>query len=114
MLLFISSMGHQKGFTVNQILWGMWLLPFGLLLMQSGFLPWILGLWLVCNCFAYLVFTLTALLLADYAATVAHALSPVFFGEVAIMRWLLMKGAKVAPVPAATSISNSSVQAPQL
>lgn len=95
-MLFLQL--HQKGFTVNQIFWGMWLLPFGLLVMRSGFLPWILGLWLVFNCFAYLVLTMTALLLPAYATTVSDVVSPVLFGEVAIMLWLLIKGAKVAPV----------------
>ena len=111
-MLFLQL--HQKGFTVNQIFWGVWLLPFGLLVMRSGFLPWILGLWLVFNCFAYLALSLTALLLPDYATAVSHLVSPVLFGEVAIMLWLLIKGAKVVPAPAAASVSDSRVQAPQL
>lgn len=111
-MLFLQL--HQKGFTVNQIFWGLWLLPFGLLVMRSGFLPWILGLWLVFNCFAYLVLTLTVLLLPDYAVTVSRVVSPVLFGEVAIILWLLVKGAEVVRVPAATSVSDSRVQAPQL
>jgi len=109
-MLFLQL--HQKGFTINQIFWGMWLLPFGLLVMRSGFLPWVLGLWLVFNCFAYLVLTLTALLLPAYATTVSQVVSPVLFGEVAIMLWLLIRGAKV-PVLTSTPVSDSPERALQ-
>src|SRR2546423_2176059 len=34
---------HGQGILVSEIFWGMWLLPFGLLAMRSGFIPEILG-----------------------------------------------------------------------
>ena len=70
--------------------------------MRSGFLPWILGVWLIVNCFAYLAISLTSLLLPDYGTVVYHYVFPVLFGELAIVLWLLIKGAKVQAVSAAT------------
>jgi hypothetical protein len=58
--------------------------------------------------------SVTALFFPAYNDTVFLFLQPVLFGELAIMLWLLIKGAKVVPAPAATSVSNSGVQAPQL
>src|SRR5712691_9219247 len=58
---------HGQGIVINEIFWGLWLLPFGVLVMRSGFLPRILGVLLIANCFVYVVVSLTSLLLPDYA-----------------------------------------------
>jgi hypothetical protein len=87
---------------IAEIFWGLWLFPFGLLVFRSGFLPRFLGVWLMVNCFGYLVLSMTAFFFPAYSDTVFLFLQPVFFGELAIMLWLLIKGAKVAPVEVAT------------
>jgi len=38
---------HSKGNVVNSIFWGLWLFPLGMLVMRSGFLPRVFGMWLV-------------------------------------------------------------------
>jgi Domain of unknown function (DUF4386) len=38
---------HHLGDLANEIFWGLWLLPFGLLVYRSRFLPRILGVWLI-------------------------------------------------------------------
>src|SRR6184192_2569042 len=43
-MLFVRL--HSHGHFINEIFWGLWLFPFGLLVFQSGFLPRILGVWL--------------------------------------------------------------------
>src|SRR5205823_7775957 len=53
---------HHHGVLANQIFWGLWLFPFGILVYRSRFLPRILGVWLVVNGFAYLAVTFTGLL----------------------------------------------------
>jgi hypothetical protein len=111
-MLFVRL--HGQGNMIAEIFWGLWLFPFGLLVFRSGFLPRFIGVWLMINCFGYLVLSMTALFFPAYNDTVFLFLQPVLFGELAIMLWLLIKGAKVAPVPAATSVSNSGVQALQL
>ncbi len=102
-MLFIKL--HGQGIIIDELFWGLWLFPFGVLVMRSRFLSWILGVWLIVNCFAYLAISLTSLLLPDYGTVVYHYVFPVLFGELAIVLWLLIKGAKVQAVFAATGAS---------
>ncbi|HXZ79050.1 MAG TPA: DUF4386 domain-containing protein [Terriglobales bacterium] len=88
---------HGQGVLANQIFWGLWLLPFGLLVYRSRFLPRILGIWLTVNCFAYLALSFTGLLFLRYEARVWNIVFPFMFGELAIMLWLLIMGAKPGP-----------------
>ena len=94
---------HDHGIIIDEIFWGLWLLPFGALVMRSRFLPRILGAWLILNGFAYVALSLTGLLLPQYQGAVYHFIFPILFGEMAIMLWLLIKGARMErlPVPAA-------------
>jgi hypothetical protein len=68
----LESMGmlflrlHDHGIMMDEIFWGLWLLPFGLLVMRSRFLPRILGAWLIVNGFAYVALSLTSLLWPQY------------------------------------------------
>ena len=95
-MLFLGL--HRQGLTINQIFWGLWLFPFGVLVFRSGFLPRVLGLWLIVNCFAYLVLSFTGLMLAQHLDTAFRFAFPFLFGEMAIALWLLIKGAKVQPL----------------
>jgi len=88
---------HSQGELMNEIFWGLWLFPFGLLVFRSGFLPRFLGIWLMLNCFAYVVLSLIALLFPPYYDAAFRIAQPVLFGELAIMLWLLIKGAKPKP-----------------
>ena len=91
-MLFLRLHGH--GVLVNEVFWGLWLLPFGLLVYRSRFLPRIPGVWLMLNCFAYLAESVTGILCPQYESTVSNWAFPVMFGELAIMLWLIMMGAK--------------------
>src|SRR5438552_9449623 len=46
---------HSQGISIDEIFWGVWLFPFGLLVFRSGFLPWWIGVRLMINCFGYVV-----------------------------------------------------------
>jgi hypothetical protein len=94
---------HGQGNVINELFWGLWLLPFGVLVIKSRFLPRILGVWLILNGFAYLAISVTGLLAPPYMDKVYNVVFPVLFGELAIMLWLLIKGAKVPPLEAAAS-----------
>ncbi len=94
---------HGQGIAINEIFWGLWLFPFGVLVMRSGFLPRILGVLLIIGCVAYVAISLTSLLVPDYVAVVSRFLLPMTAGEIAITLWLLIKGAKVQPLAAAAS-----------
>ena len=94
---------HSHGHFINEIFWGLWLFPFGLLVFRSTFLPRVLGVWLIINCFGYLALSITALFFLDYYESAFTIAQPVLFGELAIMLWLLIKGAKVTSSAAATA-----------
>src|SRR5436189_2626062 len=52
---------HGQGIFMNELFWGLWLFPFGLLVFRCGFVPRFIGGWLVINCFGYGVLHLVAL-----------------------------------------------------
>jgi Domain of unknown function (DUF4386) len=90
---------HSQGIFMNEVFWGLWLFPFGLLVYRSGFLPRWIGVWLMINCFAYLILSPIALFFPAYYGTGFKLAQPVLFGELAIMVWLMIKGAKVPSAP---------------
>ena len=90
---------HSQGIFMNEVFWGLWLFPFGLLVYRSGFLPRWIGVWLMINCFAYLILSPIALFVPAYYGTGFKLAQPVLFGELAIMLWLMIKGVKVPTAP---------------
>jgi hypothetical protein len=96
-MLFIRL--HSHGIFIAEMFWGLWLFPFGLLVFRSGFLPRFIGVWLIINCFAYVVMSITALFFPAYYGVLFNYFFPVLLGEIAIMLWLLIKGAKEKPSP---------------
>jgi hypothetical protein len=88
--------------TGAEILWGLWLFPLALLVWKSRFLPRFLSVWLIINGFAYVIDSLTGWLLPQYQAKLFNISFPALFGEVAIMLWLVIKGAK-PPQPLGTA-----------
>ena len=100
-MLFLGL--RSSGWVVAQIFWGLWLFPFGVLVMRSGFLPRILGVLLIVNGFAYVIVSLTSLLLPAYVSVVSRPAIVAELGELWMMLWLLIKGAKVQPLGAAAS-----------
>jgi hypothetical protein len=95
---------HYQGVLANEVFWGLWLFPFGLLVYKSRFIPRILGVWLMLNCFAYLATSVTGILWPAYEQRVSNWVFPVMFGELAIMLWLIIVGVKEEqPLAAAAS-----------
>jgi hypothetical protein len=98
-MLFLHLRDHQN--TAAEILWGMWLFPLAILVYRSRFLPRFLGVWLVINGFAYVILSFTGVLLPQYQNKVFIFSQPALFAELALMLWLVIKGAKPQPLPAA-------------
>jgi hypothetical protein len=97
---------HRQEIVAAEILWGLWLFPLAILVYRSRFLPRFLGIWLIINGFAYLAMSFTGLLLPQYEDGVSNIAFPAQLGEIAIMLWLLIVGAKPsAPAVAASSAS---------
>jgi uncharacterized protein DUF4386 len=89
---------HGQGFIVAQIFWGLWLFPFGILVIRSGFIPRVLGYLLFIAGFGYLVSSFAALLLPQYARLVDQFTMVLTAGELPIIFWLLIWGAKDQPL----------------
>jgi len=104
-MLFLNL--HHHGFVVAEIFWGLWLFPLALLVYRSRFLPRFLGVWLALAGFAWVILSLTGILLPQYQDKVDTYAQPAFFGEIAFMLWLLIKGAK-PPALDATALSSAA------
>jgi len=78
--------------------WGLWLFPFGLLVIKSRFLPRILGVLIVLAGVSYCVTSTGSILWPEYRGAINRYMTPLYFGEVPIIFWLLIKGARVLPV----------------
>ncbi len=94
-MLFLNL--HGQGIVVAEIFWGLWLFPLGLLVYRSRFLPRFLGVWLALAGFAWVILSLTGVLLPQYQNKVFTYAQPAVFGEIAFMLWLVIKGAKPQP-----------------
>ena len=101
-LATISIAQYTQGKVVDSIFFGLWLIPFGLLVYKSGFIPRILGAWLIVNGGAYIATSVTSLLALPQVDAVALAAIPLETGELAIIAWLLVKGVRV-PLSASRS-----------
>ncbi len=72
---------------------GLWLFPFGVLVYKSGFLPRILGAWLIADGFAWLAITFTGIFAPQNAGIVRTITTPLTVAEIAIALWLAIMGA---------------------
>src|SRR6059058_2673911 len=97
-MLFIRL--HSQGIFIDEIFWGLWLFPFGLLVFRSGFLPRFLGIWLIIACLAWIALSITAQFFPTHYSAAFAWLQPAFFAEMAIMLWLLIRGANLSALPA--------------
>jgi hypothetical protein len=100
-MLFLKL--HGQGLVVAEIFWGLWLFPLAMLVYRSRFLPRFLGVWLALAGFAWVILSLTSVLLPQYQDKVNTYSQPAFFGEIAFMLWLVIKGAKPPALDAAAS-----------
>jgi len=98
-MLFIKL--HGQGFVVAEMFWGLWLFPLGLLVYRSRFLPRFLGVWLGLAGVAWVILSLTGILLPEYQDKVDTYSQPAMIGEIVFMLWLLIMGGKPPDVDAA-------------
>jgi hypothetical protein len=85
---------HGQGFTVAGIFWGLWLFPFGICVMRSGFIPRFIGILLIIAGCGYVASSFTALVLPHYSHAVDRLTSITNLGELPIIFWLLIWGAR--------------------
>jgi len=93
---------YRTGFVTAQLFYGTWLFPLGYLVYKSGFLPRVLGVLLILDGVAELIWFFQALLLPDHPEIRTPGTFVSLLAEVGLMLWLLIVGvpAPEAPDPA--------------
>lgn len=84
---------YKIGHMIAQPFFAAWLFPLGYLVYKSGYLPKILGIILMVECFAWLMYPIQFFLFPnEVIATISAAAG--FIGEFSLTLWLLIMGAK--------------------
>ena len=87
---------HNQGFALAQIFWGLWLFPFGILIWRSGFIPRVLGVFVIIACFGNVISSSASLFLPTYAGVIDRYATILQAGELPLI-WMLIWGAKDQP-----------------
>jgi hypothetical protein len=94
---------HSRGITLAAIFWGLWLLPFGLLAIRSGFVPRVIGMLLLVAGCAYVMDSTATLVLPQYAQAVSSVAGVLELAELPIILWLVIWGATTRSAGTATA-----------
>ena len=93
---------REQGIGAISVYWGLWLLPLGVLVYKSVFIPRILGVFLLIAGCTYVVSALTFFLLPAYYRTVFWGAAPLYgLGELSFIGYTLIKGARAESLQAA-------------
>ena len=87
-------LGNQLGQLIGAF-WGVWLFPFGLLTIQSGYFPRVLGILQIVAGIGYTAACVIRLLSPELMRTISPFMTPLYIGELPMVLWLLVMGAKV-------------------
>ena len=98
----LQRYGH--GLRIASLFWGLWLLPFGWLVLRSARIPRVLGVLLMLGGIGYVVKLFGGLMpgFAD-SAFARYTTLPAALGEIGSCLWLLAFGARASRVPSAAS-----------
>ena len=92
-LAYLFMRLHARGITVASIFWGLWLFPFALLVVRSGFIPRPIGVLMMIAGVGYLVSATVTLLVPQFAPVVNNYALALELGELPVIFWLLIWGA---------------------
>ncbi len=85
---------RNTAFTGAQLFYGAWTLPLGYLVFKSGFLPRALGILLVIDCLAVLIWFLQYFVFPGYAVVSYPCCAVSLIAELGLTLWLLTKGVR--------------------
>jgi Domain of unknown function (DUF4386) len=85
-----------QGISAMSAYWGLWLVPLGVLVYKSGFLPRIIGVFLLVAGGAYVASTITFFFSPAYYRLVFYAVTTpaATLGEIGFIGWVLIKGVR--------------------
>ena len=94
-LSMLSLYIYKNGFLgIAQIFFSAWLFPLGYLVFKSGYLPRILGIILMVECFGWLMYPIQFFFFPGNVVLTYLSSAVGFIGEFSLMLWLLIMGAK--------------------
>jgi tetratricopeptide (TPR) repeat protein len=102
-LTYMSFRLHASGLQVAQVFWGVWLFPYGLVAMRSGFIPRWIGATLIAAGVGFVVASATALFFPEYLPIVRPVAALLMAGEVPMIVWLIGWGAREPKAPSRTA-----------
>lgn len=79
---------HEYGVIVNEMFWGLWLLPLGALILKSRLMPRFVAIWLFLNGGGYILLSVLSILSPRLSASASGWVFPALLGEVVAMLWL--------------------------
>lgn len=85
---------HDQGDNMVSLFWGLWLFPFGRLAVRSGFMPRAVGVLLMVAGVSYVAGSLTTIVAPALARRLQGILMALAFGEIPVIVWLLIAGAR--------------------
>ncbi len=88
---------HKNGFMIAQFFFAVWLFPLGYLIFKSGYLPKVLGIIVMIECFGWLMYPFQFFLFPGYEGISYLSFAIGFIGEFGLTLWLLIMGAKDQP-----------------
>lgn len=97
--VMLALQAYGNGILVSKLFWGLWLLPFGWLVVTSRQLPRILGILLILGCMGYIIDVFARLLAPSFAAssTASYITLPATLGEIGTCLWLLVLSVRSSP-----------------
>jgi len=84
---------YKNGFMIAQVFYAAWLFPLGYLVFKSGYLPKLLGIILMIECFGWLLYPIQFFLFPSFTSVTYLSFAIGFIGEFSLALWLLIKGA---------------------
>jgi hypothetical protein len=94
------------------MLWGLWLVPFGILVIKSEFIPKIVGALLFVAAAGYVAMSAASIAAPAWSGAVDRVGTPLIQGELVAILWLLIKGARHASPSAPPAQYSHTVVAP--
>lgn len=86
---------YQDGVVLIGVFWGLWLIPFGQLVYKSGFIPKILGVFLIVGGLSYLLDVSAFILIPDFHSQTNILVAVISsIAEISMVLWFLIKGIK--------------------
>ncbi|HEY7349432.1 MAG TPA: DUF4386 domain-containing protein [Ktedonobacterales bacterium] len=86
---------HDTGGLIAGLFWGLWLVPYAVLVFRSGFLPKFIGVVLIIECFGFLIQSFGGFFVPTLGATLALLPTITSLAELFLPLWLLIRGVNV-------------------